>query len=149
MFVAILTSISALVLMLAFPETPTGKWLHRTLVEGPAVFLTDFTWAKLGRTLLIVGAVALLALMGPEMMLLMAATGLDAAALLEVMLIVWLASVSGSVLGAWRTLMRFTASSIRLVRAAAGSRNRARIPRRRKCRPQRKNEDEHPGWAFA
>ena len=37
-------AVTGLVLMLAFPETPTGKWLHRILIEPPARFLVDFTW---------------------------------------------------------------------------------------------------------
>jgi hypothetical protein len=140
-------TISALVLMLAFPETPTGKWLHRILVEAPSQCLMEFSWAKLGRTLLLGGAFALIAFMGPEMMLLLAASGMDAAALLEVMLIIWLAAVSGGVTAAWRTARRIVTGVVRLVGRV--SRNRSRAPRRRR-QPQRKNDDQgEPGWALA
>jgi hypothetical protein len=150
MLVAILTStaISALVLMLAFPETQTGKWIHRVVVEGPARFLMDFTWAKLGRTLLVAGAIALFALM-PEMTLLMAASGLDAAVLVEVMLIVWFASVSGGIHVAWRRAGRLLSGIARIASTVLARPNRARTPRR-KSRPQGKKDDlDEPGWAFA
>ena len=151
MLVAILTSmaIPALALMLAFPETPTGKWLHRILVEAPARFLADFTWAKFGRTLLVAGAITLLVLMGPEMLLLLAASGLDAAALVEVMLIVWAASVSGGFVGAWRRAARLFSGIARFAIAALARPGHSRAPRRRKYRPQRQKTDDEPGWAFA
>lgn len=151
MLVAILTSmaISALVLMLAFPKTPTGKWLHRILVEAPARFFMTLTWAKAGQLLISLAVVMLLVSAGPEGFALMTAAGVDAA-LLEVMLAFWLASVSGTVAGAWRTGVRITANMLRRAGAAIRPRNnRARSPRRRH-RPQRKNDDKaEPGWAFA
>lgn len=151
MLVAILTSaiISTLALMLAFPKTPAGKWLHRILVEAPARFLLAFTWAKLGRTLLVAGAVTLIALM-PEMMLLMVASGLDAAALVEVMLIVWFASVSGGIAGAWRGAARLVSGIGQAVGTALARFSRHREPRRNGRRQHRKAEDlDEPGWAFA
>jgi hypothetical protein len=152
MLVAILISmaISALALMSAFPETPTGKWLHRMLAEAPARFLLDFTWAKFGRMLLIAGAAMLLASMGPEMLLLMAASGLDAAALVEVMLIVWAASVSGGITGVGRSLMRLVSGISRIASAVLPRPNRSRRPRRNGGRRPRKADDlDEPGWAFA
>lgn len=148
MLLAILGSmaVTALVLMLAFPETPAGKWLHRSLVEPPARFFTDFTWAKLAKTLLLGAALVVLALMGPEMMLVLGASGLDAAALIEVMFIVWLASVSGGIATVWRVTKRVIPNLVRLARS--GPRNRSRARRSRK--PQRKTDDKNePGWAFA
>jgi hypothetical protein len=152
MLVAILTSmaISALVLMLAFPETPTGKWLHRHLVEASVRFFMDLTWAKFGRMLLVAGAAMLLASMGPEMLLLMAASGLDAAALVEVMLIVWAASVSGGITGVGRRIMRLVSGISRISSAILPRPNRSRQPRRNGGRRQRKADDlDEPGWAFA
>lgn len=152
MLAAMLASmaISALVLMLAFPETPTGKWLHRILVEAPARFFTDLTWVKLGRILLASGAVVLLASMGPEMLLLMAASGLDAAALVEVMLIVWAASVSGGVTGLARRAAQLFSGAARIVSTVLTRPARSRAPRRNARRPQSKDDDQaEPGWAFA
>ena len=151
MLVAILTAmaISALALMLAFPETPTGKWLHRILAEAPARFLMDFTWAKLGRALLVAGAITLFALM-PEMTLLMAASGLDAAALLELMLIVWLTGMSGGIAGAWRRTTRFLSGVARALSTVVTRARRPREPRRKAPRRPRKADDlDEPGWAFA
>ena len=150
MLVAILASmaITVLALMLAFPETPTGKWLHRRLVEAPARFFSDFTWAKLGTMLLVAGALMLLAAMGPEMLLLMSVSGLDAAALVEVMLIVWAASVSGGIAGVYRRAVRLLSGAGRIVSAVFARQSPSRQPRRRR-RAQRKKDDqgEH-GWAF-
>jgi hypothetical protein len=152
MLVAILTSIMlpALVLMLAFPQTPAGKWLHRILVEAPARFLLEFTWAKFGRILLVAGAAMLLASMGPEMLLLMAASGLDAAALVEVMLIVWAASASGGMTAVGRRIMRLVSGISRIASTVLPRPNRSRQPRRNGGRRSRKADDlDEPGWAFA
>jgi hypothetical protein len=151
MLAAILTSmaVTALAFVLVFPETPTGKWLHRILVEAPARFLADFTWAKFGRMLLIAGAAILLASLGPEMLLLMAASGLDAAALVEVMLIVWAASVSGGFAGVGRRTMRLVSGIGRAVSAVFARPNQPRARRRNTRRPRKADELDEPGWAFA
>ena len=151
MLVAILTSmtLSALALMLAFPQTPTGKWLHRILVEAPARFFMDFTWAKLVQLLISFAVVMFLISIGPEGVALLTAAGADAA-LLEVMLALWLASVSGGFVAAGRSVAHIAARSAQLVRAIFAPRNRQRASRPRKFRPQRKNDDQaEPGWAFA
>jgi hypothetical protein len=149
MLVAILTSmmISAVALMLAFPETPTGKWLHRILVEAPARFLSDFTWAKAGQALITLSIVMFLISIGPEGIALLTAAGVDAA-MLEVMLTIWLVSVSRGAGSVWRGAERFVARSVQLVRTIVLPRNRQQSHRRRKLRPQRKDDDE-PGWVFA
>jgi len=151
MLAAMLTSmaISALVLMLAFSKTPTGKWLHRILVEAPARFLAKFSWGKLGSVLISLTVVMFLVSVGPEGIALLTAAGVDAA-MLEAILAVWLVSMSSGLGAVWRTVARITAKSAQLVRAALMPRNRSREPRRRKYRLQRKNDDEaEPGWAFA
>lgn len=151
MLVATLTSmmLSALVLMLAFPQTPTGRWLHRSLVEAPARFFMDFTWTKLGQVLISFAVVMFLISIGPEGIALLTAAGADAA-LLEVMLAIWLASVSGNIAGALRIVARIAAKSARLVHAALAPRNRPRPPRSRRFRPQSRNDDQaEPDWAFA
>ena len=152
MLVAILTSaaVTTLALMLAFPQTPTGKWLHRALVEAPARILSDMTWAKIGKMILVSGAIALFAFAGPEMLTLLAVTGLDAAALFELMFVVWFASVSGGIVGIRRTVARLAANVARLLRTISAPRNRSRSSRPRKPGPRPKNDDEaEPGWAFA
>jgi hypothetical protein len=151
MLFAILSSmlVTALVLMLAFPRTPTGRWLHRILVEGPAGFFMDFTWAKLGQLVISFAVVIFLISIGPEGMALLAVAGADSA-LLEVMLALWLASASGNIAGVFRAAVRIAAGSARLVRAVFAPRNRQRSSRPRKVRAQRKNDDQaEPGWAFA
>lgn len=151
MLAAILTSmmLSALVLMLTFPQTPAGKWLHRILVEAPARFFMDFTWAKLGRVLISFAVVMFLVSIGPEGIVLLTAAGADAA-LLEVMLALWLVSVSSGFGASWRTMTGVAMKAARQVRAIVAPRNRRRSSRPKKLRPQRKNDDQaEPGWAFA
>ena len=110
-----------------------------------------FGLASTARTiLLIAAALALLAFMGPEMMLLMTVSGLDAAALLEVMLIVWLASVSGGIADTWRRTLRLFSGISRIIRAVMARPNRSRDTRSNARRLRRKADDlDEPGWVFA
>lgn len=152
MLVAILTStaLTALALMLAFPRTPTGRWLHRMLVEAPARYLLDLTWAKIGKGFVVGIAIAVFAIASPEMLAILAVTGLDAAALLELMIVIWLVSLSGGVTGARRTITRLAAGTARLMRTVARPRTRARSTRPKRPSSQHKNDDSpEPGWAFA
>jgi hypothetical protein len=151
MLVAILTSmtITALVMMLTFPKTPPGKWLHRILVEAPARFFEKLSWAKLGQVLIAFAIVMFLVSIGPEGIALLTAAGVDAA-MLEVILAIWLVSVSSSLGTLWRTVMRIAANAARRAQLILAPRNRARSPRTRKLRPPRKSDDQvEPGWAFA
>jgi hypothetical protein len=151
MLIAILasTAVVALVLMLAFPETPTGKWLHRILVEKSAEFLMDLTWAKVGALLISLAVVVFLISIGPEGVAVLTAAGADAA-LLEVMLSLWLASTFANVAGAWRSAKRLAAKPADLVRSVLAKRSRARLPRSKRFRSRRKADDkDEPGWAFA
>jgi hypothetical protein len=151
MLSAIVTSIlvTALVLMLAFPQTPSGKWLHRILVAPLAQFSADFTWAKLGQVLISIVIVLFLASIGPQGIALLVAAGVDAA-MLEVLLTFWLLLASSSIGTGWRTATRVAAKFARLLLAVSAPRNRSRAPRRRKYRPSRKADDPNePGWAFA
>jgi hypothetical protein len=148
---AILTSmlVTALALMLAFPKTPAGKWLHRILVEAPSQFIAELSWAKVGTALLTGAAFILFALASPEILPVIFAVGMDAA-MVEMMIAVWLASVSGGFTGAWRATARGAATAARLVRSILSPRNRQRSSRPKRLRPQRKTDDEgEPGWAFA
>jgi hypothetical protein len=149
MLAAILTStaLSALVIMLVFPQTPAGKWLLRHLAEAPARFFMDFTFAKLGQLLLSAAVVIFMVSLGPEGLALLAASGVDAA-LLEVMLALWLTSVSGNIAGVWRKAVRIAARSARFVRAVIAPRNRQRSSRPRTLR-QKDDDKPEPGLAFA
>jgi hypothetical protein len=142
--------VTALALMLAFPKTPTARAIHRALVEAPAEFLLDLTWARVGQLALSGAALVLMMLMGPQMLMLMATMGLDAA-FLEILILMWLASVSGSLAAAWRSVRRTAARALRVARRPLSPRRRSRAPgRRRKPRPQgRKDDADGPGWAFA
>jgi hypothetical protein len=144
------TLVTALALMLAFPKTPTARAIHRALVEAPAEFLLDLTWARVGQLALSGAALVLMMLMGPQMLMLMATMGLDAA-FLEILILMWLASVSGSLAAAWRSVRRTAARALRVARRPLSPRRRPRAPgRRRKPRPQgRKDDADGPGWAFA
>ncbi len=107
----------------------------------------DFSWAKLRSVLISLAVVMVLVAAGPEGIALLTAAGVDAA-MLELMLAFWLASVSGSIAGAWRAGSRFVVDALRRVGAAVRPRNRARTPRRR-CKLQRENDNKpEPGWAF-
>jgi hypothetical protein len=142
--------VTALVLMLAFPETPTARAIHRVLVEAPAEFLLDLTWARVGQLALSGAALVLMMLMGPQTLMLMATMGLDAA-FVEILILMWLASVSGGLAATWRSVRRTAARALRIARRQLSPRRRSREPgRRRKSRPQGwKDDADSPGWAFA
>jgi hypothetical protein len=79
----------------------------------------------------------------------MAASGLDTAALIEVMLIVWAASVSGGIAGVGREMMRLVSGISRIASAVLPRPNRSRRPRRNSGRPRKADDLDEPGWAFA
>lgn len=152
MITAVLFSslVTAMAVMLAFPRTPSAKYLHRVLVELPARYLFDMSWKRAGLSLLLTLAFVAFALMGPEMMMMFAAMGADAAAV-ELMIIVWAASVSGGFAGAWRTAARIGNGLARLAKRSQSRPGRPRPPRSRpKSRPKGSKDDaDGPEWAFA
>jgi hypothetical protein len=145
----ILAVIASIALVLLFPQTPAAKAIRRVLVEEPARFLSDFTWAKVGRMALSIIAVGA-TLMMPEMAMLMASLGADAA-ILEVMIIVWVASASGGVASAWRSIRQAGACARRIAMRMGQAAGRPRAPRHRRSRPPhgRKDDVDGPEWTFA
>jgi hypothetical protein len=131
--IALSAAFTAVVLMLAFPCTPTGRAIHRCLVVAPARFLLDLTWTRLGQIALSAAAFGLMLFMAPEMLMALAAMGADAT-LLEFLILAWLASVSGRLAAAWRSLRRVCATMGRL-----GARFRTRANRSRSPRPRRQS----------
>lgn len=141
--------IAAVTLMALFPRTPAAKAIRRVLVEAPTSFLTDLTWAKavqLAMSIAVVGAMLII----PEMAMVMASLGADAA-ILEVMAVIWVASLSGSFTSAWRSIRQAAAATGRIaartVRAIA--RPRGARHRRRKPGHGRKDDADGPEWVFA
>jgi hypothetical protein len=141
--------VTALALMLAFPKTPTARAVHRVLVETPAEALFDMTWKKATLNAVVVLAFVVFALMGPEMMMMFAAMGADAAAV-ELMIIVFAASAMGGLGSAWRVVTRVGVGLSRIVTRISSRSGRARAARRPKSRPHgRKDDASGPDWAFA
>src|SRR5690349_12222048 len=105
MVTAILVSafVTAVAIMLAFPRTPAAGALHRFLVEAPIRFFMDLTWKKTGKLALSGAALALMMLMGPQMLATMIAVGVDAA-VLELIILGWLVSASGQLANSYRAL---------------------------------------------
>jgi hypothetical protein len=141
--------IASVALMVLFPRTPAAQAIRRVLVEDPAGFLMDLTWTKAGRLALSIIAVALM-LMMPEMAMLMASMGADAA-ILEVMMIVWVASVSGGFASGWRSIRRSGAYVRRIATRTGHAINRPRARRHRRSKPPQGRNDDAGGlkWAGA
>lgn len=141
--------VASIALMFRFPQTPAAKAIRRVLVEKPARFLTDFTWAKAGRLALSIIALGAILIMH-EMAMLMASLGADAA-ILEIMIFVWLASASGGVASAWRSIRQAGASARRIAMRMGRAGRRPRAPRHRRSRPPHGRKDDVDGseWAFA
>jgi hypothetical protein len=142
--------LAAMLMMALAPRSRIGRAIRRTIVEAPARFLLDMTWAKAGRMALLAPVFVLLMLAGPEMIALMAMLGGDLTAV-ELLLAVWAAAVSGGLKAAIRrtaaSVSRLWRSMVRLARPRA----RRRTPRRRRiARPRKpRNDGDAPVWAFA
>jgi hypothetical protein len=152
MLAALLTSsfATALVLTLAFPKTPTGRAIHRALVEVPALWLQTVTWAKLGKVVLLAVVFGIILSMGPEMLAILATMGGDAAAV-ELMIALWAAAVSGSLFAGRHVITRVVRPLLRGALAVMRPSRRRRAPRRQR-RPRSKggkSDPSSPEWAFA
>jgi hypothetical protein len=127
------TMLAALLAMLLAPDARIGRAVRETLIDAPARFLLDLTWAKAGRVALLAPVFVVLVLAGPEMLAMLIMMGGDLAAV-ELLLAVWATSVSGGVSVMWR---RFVSGAARLLQFA-----------RKAIKKPRKDGDE-PGWAYA
>jgi hypothetical protein len=111
----------------------------------------EMTWKKVGQLALSATALCLMMAMGPQMLLLMSTMGLDAA-FVEVLILVYLTSVSGGITSAWRSLRRAAARALRFAFRPLPRRHpRQRQPgRRRKSSPRGGKDDKSgPEWVFA
>lgn len=152
MIISILTSsiVAAIVLMAAFPETPTSKTIRRLLVEAPVAFLCGLQRMRLSKVALSFAALMLMVAMGPQMLLLMMSMGLDAA-FVEVLILLYAASAPRHLASAWRSFRAATTRVSRIVSRpfCRGNRQRPARHRRRKSSPGRKDPSKGPEWAFA
>jgi hypothetical protein len=142
--------LAALLAMLFAPDSRIGKAVRETLVEAPARFLLDMTWAKAGRIALLAPIFFVLVMSGPEMLAMMVMMGGDLAAV-ELLLVVWAASVSGSLGAMWRRFTEIVAGLQRIARRLSGRAFVRKAPRRRQRKATRKprQDGDEPGWAYA
>ncbi|MFT3725513.1 MAG: hypothetical protein QM773_18240 [Hyphomonadaceae bacterium] len=144
------TLVTAMLFLLAFPQAPAVRALHRSLVEAPVRFLGEMTWRRARTYALVLPVIVVLLLLGPELMTVIILTGGDAAAI-ELLLVVWALSVSGAVASLHRQTARLASSVLRIIRKPARVRGqmRARRARRKTSQKGRKDDGPAPDWAFA
>lgn len=132
-----------------FPDTPTGAWLHRLLVEAPARWCASL---RLRHVLFLVAAVGLAFSLGPvgsspEVLLLAADMSVYLDALLAVAAV---AALMGS-RAAW-TAVRAALADVCGRTAAVFGRSRGRTAPRRRRSPVTSTgggDDPDPAWAVA
>lgn len=131
-----------------FPDTATGRFLHRWLAEKPAAWIDRIQRKHVIFLLLTVGAVLLLREAAP----MLASTGdlalfgiWDASVYLDVVLAAWTIAALG------RGRIGWTVTRAKLVAMIARRRTRAPRPRARRSRPVRPvaNDDDGDGAALA
>lgn len=135
-------------LMLAFPGTPTGRWLHAELVERPVLWLDRQTALGLakGAVLFIAGLILFLGM--PEMMVVLMAVGEPALAI-EAGLALYAAAAVGAFRGLRERAIRIALRPLTVVRLVMSL--AARAPRRPRRRPGagKRGEDPEPAFGFA
>ena len=94
--------LTALLVMLLAPGSQLETAVRESLVEAPARFLLDMTWAKVGRIVLLAPVFVVLMVAGPEVVAMMVLMGGDLAAV-ELLLALSAASLSGSLGAMWRS----------------------------------------------
>ena len=153
--------ILCVVVMAAFPDTPFARWLHRFLVDAPAVWLSRkiSTRAKVMAALAVVAI--LTAQLAPDLMPFVAGAGdaavwllafADGSMLLEVMLLVWLATATGGLKTAWRGARSVGAGAVHVLKrlnAPRASRARRQRPKARPIAPPSEDPDPALAGAFA
>lgn len=141
---------TTLVIIFAFPRTPTAEFLHRTLVEGPVRFMSELTWKKAGQIALSTAAFFFMMAMGPQMLAIMLSAGLDAA-FVEVLILLYAASAWDRVVNSARSMRDAAINALVFVSnfvLRRGRRREARRPRRPNSRAD--NDDKSgPQWSFA
>jgi hypothetical protein len=136
--------------MTLFPETASARWLRRVLVDKPADWISRLTPTKIAVALLLLPAFLVLMTSAPELLPLMATVG-DAALFVEMLLMLWLASVAGGLRDTWKRIVSFAAAVARLARFATPGRRGARRKRSAKRPSKPSDPADEPGaaWAFA
>ena len=144
------TLLAALFVMLVAPGSRIGRSVRETLVDAPARFLLDMTWAKAGRIVLLAPVLVVLMIAGPEVVAILAMMGGDLAAV-ELLLALSAASISGGLGAMWRKFARGVARLAQFVRNLTDRAFVRRAPRRRRRKRARKpkNDGDEPSWAYA
>jgi hypothetical protein len=138
----------ATAIMALFPKSDSSISLHRMFVEPLSRFLMG---PKPLKTLAFVMFVVIVCVSGPETLMIMSIAGVDAAAI-EIMLIVWAASLSVGFSNTWKLVKQQTAALVRRIGHAASLRRAPRSRRIRKGRKPGRNDDSTGpagDWAFA
>ena len=150
----------SLAIMAAFPDTKVGKLLRRVLVEAPAAWLDRKKTVRAIVALVIVMAAFTIGQLAPELMMMVLMGGgeaaiwiiafADSSVILEIMVLVWLATASGGLKTSWRAVKSVARGAAHFVRRQ----NKPRAARLRKSRPSARparpsDDDPAPDFGFA
>ena len=138
-----------LVLMLAFPKTPTARWLHVVLVERPLAWLSTL---KRRDVIFVFVMVALLLSAGEFVAVFgvgeLFALGANLSLLLDAVVVTTAVTIAAAIATAWRNvrgrLSQWFGGAQAPQRARAVRQTKTRKPRRPKSL-----DDEAAGWAAA
>ena len=142
----------------AFPDTPAARGLRRFLVDGPAAWVSRMRWDIAFLLFAFVTAILLAAHFEPELIFVLIGAGeaaatlltiVDSALVFEVMLLVWMAAVTGALKTVWRTVCAAVQSIAMLPRHLTFRRGRRAARSRPVRKPTQGKPDDEPGWAFA
>lgn len=141
---------TTLVIILAFPKTPTARLLHWSLVENPIRFMHELTWKKIGQIAISTAALFFMMAIGPQMLALMLTMGLDAA-FVEVLILMYAASASDRIASALRSIPGAAVKALMFVPNLFLRRSRRReAGRPRRPQPRAGKDDKSgPQWSFA
>lgn len=105
------------------------------------------TWRRARTYALVMPVIAVLLLLGPELMTIIMLAGGDAAAI-ELLLVVWALSVCGAVASLPRLAARLASRILRIIRKPAPVRGQMRASRLRRKNSQkgRKEDEPAPDW---
>lgn len=135
--------VSALLLAMATiaiaPDLPISRKFRSWLVDRPVRWLADASPAKIALKLSSFLLLIVLAVAAPELVMLSGA--LADAAMVEVLLAVWLAATFGGLRGAWRRVLHLASRAASLMRRTTLALRRARPRTRRK--PAERQPPDH------